>query len=235
MTRSNISRRGFLTSGAAAGLLWSSRVAGGSPIPLIDTHQKEARNVIFLVADGMNTGTWSIADYYTQHQSQQRTEWVQLYQEEAVTRSLMETCSSNSHVTDSAAAASSWSTGQRINNGAINVSPDGSALVPIHELVKKSRRSTGLVTTTRVTHATPAAFAASVASRGKEDAIALQYLERGVDVILGGGSKHFDGAKRGDKIDLAGRYQAEGYEWMESREQLISRSGELPKRLLGTF
>ena len=86
-----------------------------------------------------------------------------------------------------------------------------------------------------MTHATPAAFAASVASRGKEDAIALQYLERGVDVILGGGSKHFDGAKRGDKIDLAGRYQAEGYERMESREQLISRSGELPKRLLGTF
>ena len=235
MSANRVSRRGFFASGAAAGLLWGSHLTGCAQLPIGKARSGKARNIIFLVADGMNTGTWTIADYYMQHQSQQRSEWVKLYQEEAVTRALMETCSANSRVTDSAAAGSAWSSGQRIKNGAINVTPDGTHLVPIHDLVKKSHRSTGLVTTTRVTHATPATFASVVPKRGQEDAIALQYLERGVDVILGGGSKHFDGAGRKDKVDLSGRYQKAGYTVVESRDQLLDGIEGIPGRLLGTF
>src|SRR5690606_13249345 len=47
------------------------------------------------------------------------------------------------------------------------------------------------VTTTRITHATPAAFIANVPDRGREDDVARQMLERGVDVALGGGARHF--------------------------------------------
>lgn len=235
MSANRVSRRGFLASGAAAGLLWGSHLTGCAQLPIGKARSGKARNIIFLVADGMNTGTWTIADYYMQHQSQQRSEWVKLYQEEAVTRALMETCSANSRVTDSAAAGSAWSSGQRIKNGAINVTPDGTHLVPIHDLVKKSHRSTGLVTTTRVTHATPATFASVVPRRGQEDAIALQYLERGVDVILGGGSKNFEGSGRKDKIDLSGRYQKAGYTVVESRDQLLDGIEGIPGRLLGTF
>lgn len=235
MESKSISRRGFLHGGAAAGLLWSSGLAGCAQLPIGEARSGEAKNVIFLVADGMNIGTWTIADYYLQHQAQRRTEWVKLYQEEAVARSLMETCSANSHVTDSAAAGSAWSTGQRIKNGAINVAPDGSELTPIHELVKRSGRSTGLVTTTRVTHATPAAFASAVSSRGQEDAIAQQYLEREVDVLLGGGSKHFQGTTRADGIDLSGKFEAAGYQVIGSRDQLLKGIEGIPRRLLGTF
>jgi len=235
MPSKTFTRRGFLQSGAAAGLLWGSGVSASAQLPIARNGDPEARNIILLVADGMNTGTWTVADYYQQHQTQRRTEWVKLYQEEEVARALMETCSANSHVTDSAAASSAWSSGQRIKNGAINVTPDGTQLTPIHDLVKKSQRSSGLVTTTRVTHATPAAFASSVASRGQEDAIALQYLDRGVDVILGGGSVHFDGAVRKDGIDLAGRYRAGGYTVINSRDQLLKGVEAIPNRLLGTF
>ncbi|MDE0960831.1 MAG: alkaline phosphatase [Planctomycetota bacterium] len=232
---STISRRGFLSASATAGLLWSPALAGCGSLEIRDEAADEARNVIFLVADGMNTGTWTLADYYLQHQTKQRTEWVQLYQERAVTRALMETCSANSRVTDSAAAASAWSTGVRIDNGAINFAPDGSELTPIHRRVQQSGRSTGLVTTTRVTHATPAAFAANVKIRGEEDTIARQYLEREVDVLLGGGEKNFSAQTRADGIDLKQQYEQAGYQILESREQLLNSGEEGAKRLLGLF
>jgi len=232
---SPIHRRDFLKGTASAGLLWSPLLAGCAALPIGRSPAAQARNVIFLVADGMNTGTWTIADYYLQHTSQQRTEWVKLYQEREVHRALMETCSSNSHVTDSAAAASAWSSGTRIANGAINYTPEGEALVPIHEQVQGSGRSTGLVTTTRITHATPAAFASCVTARGQEDSIAQQYLDRGVDVLMGGGSKHFDATIRADGVDLKSRYQAAGYHLMESRDQLLSEDSGDARRQLGLF
>jgi alkaline phosphatase len=230
-----ISRRGFLSATTTAGLLWSPSLAGCGSLEIRADEGEEARSVIFLVADGMNTGTWTLADYYLQHRSKQRTEWVQLYQQNAVTRALMETCSANSRVTDSAAAASAWSTGVRIDNGAINFAPDGSELEPIHRRVQQSGRSTGLVTTTRVTHATPAAFAANVKVRGEEDTIARQYLEREVDVLLGGGEKNFSALTRADGIDLKQQYQAAGYQLLQSRDQLLNMGEERAKRLLGLF
>ena len=230
-----ISRRGFLAATASAGLLWTPVIAGCGALPVQRARSSKARNVIFLVADGMNTGTWSIADYYMQHLGQGQSEWVKLYQQQAVTRSLMETCSADSRVTDSAAAASAWSTGIRINNGAINIGTDGTVLAPIHEKVQRSGRSTGLVTTTRVTHATPAAFAANVVSRGAEDTIASQYLDRGVDVLLGGGEKHFSAATRADHADLKLAYQNAGYQLLESRDQLLNSVEGASSRLLGLF
>ena len=59
---------------------------------------------------------------------------------------------------------------------------------PLHLKLQKAGRKTGLVSTATITHATPAGFAVNVSSRGEEDAIAAQYLERRVDVLLGGTS-----------------------------------------------
>ncbi len=249
MSTDQITRRGFLGTGAAAGagLLWSSGLGGCSLVQGQDGHAglaagsaSDAKNVIFLVADGMNTGTWTLADYYLQHQARsyhlsgRRTEWVHLYSDRQVNRALMETCSRDSLVTDSAAAGSAWACGQRINNGALNVSPDGETLVPIHDLVQKSGRATGLVTTTRMTHATPASFATAVPERGMEDAIADQYLDKGVDVLLGGGTRHFAAETRKDGEDLFGKFRKSGYQVIGSRKELLSTK-EVPQRLLGTF
>ena len=99
----------------------------------------------------------------------------------------MDTASANSMVTDSAAASTAWGGGQRVNNGAINVSPEGKEITPIAAILRKKGARIGLVSTATITHATPAGFAASVPKRGDEDNIAPQYLDR-VDVLLGGGS-----------------------------------------------
>lgn len=59
------------------------------------------------------------------------------------------------------------------------------------ELAKKQGKATGLITDTRVTHATPAGFAAHVAHRSSEYEIAEQMIEGKADVVMGGGLRHF--------------------------------------------
>ena len=75
------------------------------------------------------------------------------------------TASANSAVTDSAAAATALMTGTRTNNGMIGVSPSGTRLTTIAELADAGGRSTGAVTNTRITHATPAGVYAHVTNR----------------------------------------------------------------------
>jgi alkaline phosphatase len=61
-------------------------------------------------------------------------------------------------VTDSAAAGTALATGYKTNCGMISVLPDGSKVETILEAAAKIKKSTGLVTTTTITHATPATF-----------------------------------------------------------------------------
>ena len=160
-----IDRRSFLgAAGAGSLFLLPGNLAAESAEPIVPASAASARNIIFLVVDGMNTGTWSIANHFSRRYRKRDTEWVRLYQEQALTRGLMETGSSNSLVTDSGAAGSSWACGHRVNNGAINITPDGNAIEPILVTAKKLGKKTGLVSTTRITHATPATFATSATS-----------------------------------------------------------------------
>jgi len=98
----------------------------------------------------------------------------------------------NSDVTDSAAAATALSTGRKTNKGMVGMLPDGSKPETILEAVKsKLNMAAGIITTTALTHATPACFAAHVSSRGKEEEIALQLASSGVDFLAGGGIRYF--------------------------------------------
>lgn len=91
-------------------------------------------------------------------------------------------------VTDSAAAATAWATGEKTYNGAISVDVDGNPLATLGQQAKAAYKATGLVTTAQVTDASPAAFFANTADRGQQDEIARQYLDVSKpDVILGGG------------------------------------------------
>jgi alkaline phosphatase len=89
------------------------------------------------------------------------------------------------------------------------------------------------VTTTEITHATPAGFAANMVSRDSADAIAVQYLERQIDVLLGGGANFFDPAKRKDKRDLKADYRQRGYVVVQNRKELAD--APTGPRWLGLF
>ena len=90
-------------------------------------------------------------------------------------------------MTDSAAGATALSSGYKTNNGFLGLDPSKRARTTILELAHAAGLRTGLVTTTTITNATPAGFASHVAERNDEDAVAVQYLGEGVDVLMGGG------------------------------------------------
>ena len=186
------------------------------------------RNVIFMVSDGMNHGALSLAHHHHGRLHGKDTHWTRLYRERPVVRCLAETFSANSLVTDSAAAASAWGGGLRVENGRLNVGPDGKHCAPLQTKLKQARILTGLVSTATITHATPAGFAVNVDSRGKEEEIARQYAERGVPVLLGGGAKFFN-------TDLRETFRKNGYDVFTDRGELQAAASAAPRPVLGTF
>jgi alkaline phosphatase len=102
------------------------------------------------------------------------------------------TYSSNSWVTDSAAGATSYACALKTYNGAIAVDPSARPCRTVLEALKEDRGfATGVVATSRLTHATPAAFAAHVRNRGDESSIAMGMTRPGLlDVALGGGASY---------------------------------------------
>ena len=194
---------------------------------------RKPRHIIHLVSDGMSVGTLTCADYFSQLTRGRPLAWMGLYRRAGVQAALMNMRSLNSMVTDSAAASSSWGVGARVKNGALNILPDGQELRTLFALFADAGWARGLVTTTEITHATPAGFAVNMSDRGSADAIAVQYLERQVDVLLGGGAKFFDPAQRKDKRDLKADYGQRGYCVLQQRSELA----EAPptQRWLGVF
>ncbi len=230
-------RRDFLFTGIAGGVLAASGLkAAGSVSPggaLSLSLGKRARNVIFMVSDGMSLGTLIMAERHQRRQAGRGTHWLGLYSRPEVRRGMMDTASANSLVTDSAAASSAWGGGVRVNNGSVNCAPDGRLSLPIMELAHSQGLRTGLVSTATITHATPAGFAAKVPLRADELQIACQYLERRIDVILGGGRKFFTPDLRPDRLDLVDQYSKAGYSVALDAAALSAAPASGP--LLGLF
>jgi len=179
--------------------------------------------IVFMVSDGMSAGVLSMAEKFSQITRGKSSRWWELLSDPDTVSGLMETSSANSYVTDSAAASSAWGGGSKINNGSINIRPDGAEQEPIMRHLKKNGCRTGLVSTASITHATPAGFAAVTKNRDDEHLIAPQY--RGVvDMLLGGGSKFFD--------DELTQFEKAGYEIVNERESLAKSSSQ---RVLGLF
>jgi alkaline phosphatase len=188
-----MNRREFLlTSSTAAALgLGGPTLAGPARPRHTSGGPPRARNLIFMVSDGMSTGTLTLADLYRRQHHRRACAWVGLWSRPGVRRATSTTYSADAWVTDSAAAGSAWGCGRRVNNGVLNITDDGRQHVPLLVQARQAGKATGLVTTTRVTHATPASFIANAPKRDQWRIIAPQILDRGVDVVLGGGGKHF--------------------------------------------
>jgi alkaline phosphatase len=224
------SRRDFLRSASI-----TSAVLGAPVSQLTAAETRRAaengrgpKNIIFMVSDGMNHGALSLAQHHHGRLKGGDTHWTKMYRERPVVRSLAETFSANSLVTDSAAAASAWGGGQRVENGRLNIGADGRPQTPLQTKLKQARILTGLVSTATITHATPAGFAVTVDSRGKEEEIARQYAHQGVPVLLGGGSKFFNDT-------LKDTFRTNGYDVFNSRTELQAAAPTAPRPVLGTF
>jgi alkaline phosphatase len=122
-------------------------------------------------------------------------------------------------VIDSAASATAYAIGMASFNGAIGVGADSAAHETVLEAAEKAGLATGLVTTTSVTDATPASFAAHVPAREQHADIADQIARSGADVVMGDGLGYFDGTLRPDSQNLLPA--------LESRYVVVTRLEEL--------
>lgn len=230
-----MNRRRFLKgSTLLSGLAFMSpTVIFSNDLESISKKNKKAKNIIFLISDGMSTGTLQMANLYSQNILNRNGNWMNLYAENKVSRALMDTASASSAVTDSAAASSSFGGGYRVRNGVLNVGPNGEKYLPIWQKFKNAGKKAGCVTTVTITHATPAGFCVNSDSRNAENEIAEMYAGLGLDVLMGGGDEFFNPDKRSDKKDIYKIYQEKGYQVVKDKTEL----GNLKKgaKTLGVF
>lgn len=186
-----VDRRGFLgTAGALAGatVLGLEARAQSTRAARVDG---QARNLILAVADGLSAGAIAIADAALRERDGSASRWLSLMNDPHARTALVATAPADGPLTDSAASASSWAIGERVNYGAISHTPDGRTPAPLFLRAKQSGRKIGLVTTAPLTDATPAAMLCNAISRSDHTSIARQMIDRGLDLGIGGGARYF--------------------------------------------
>lgn len=193
--------------------------------------QSAPTNVILFIADGTGPATITMARDYARDQTGRDALALDAYLTGAV-----RTFATNSRVTDSAAGATAYATGVKTYNGAIGVDTLRRPVGTVLEAAEAAGMATGLIATSRITHATPAAFSAHVPNRGMEEEIAAQQLAQGIDVLFGGGRANYlpadDGGRRRDGRDLLAEAEAAGYRIVASREDF---DAGLQAPVLGLF
>ncbi len=145
-------------------------------------------------------------------------------------------------VTDSAAGATAWSIGQKVPNGTTGTGPDGESVPTLMDIAIERGMATGLVNDHDITNATLAAFGSPVPDRDLKVDIAEGYLDKGIDVLFGGGEKYWypegepgqipdegeDDVSEGDQ-NLVARAQELGYQYAYDQTTFDELSG--PKAL----
>lgn len=149
------------------------------------------------------------------------------------------THSYNNIYTDSAASATSWAAGIKTKNKFLSITPDGKAVPTIPEILSNKGYISGLVATSSITHATPAAFYAHIDSRYKEKEIASQLLESPIQLSFGGGLEFFDIAKvQESNLLITDMKELDGVDFLKAKKVLglfdedgIKRSSNKPTQL----
>ena len=189
------------------------------------------RNVILFVGDGMGI------NQITASRIKLLGPDARLHMERMPVTGFITTHCEDSLITDSGASGSALATGYKVPYRHISVNRKGEHLLTILEAARAKGMATGLVTTTEIVDATPAAFGAHVAHRDSHNTIAKQLVESGIDVLMGGGKKHFipqsqSGSERSDETDLIARIKSLGYTYVETVDEM--KKARSPK-LFGLF
>jgi alkaline phosphatase len=186
--------------------------------------QRAPPRVILFIGDGTGVGAWTAA----------RVSADALAVERLPVGGLVDAREGSGKITDSAASATALAAGIHTFNGAISVGPDSQPVRTVLELAEARGMATGLVATSSITHATPAAFAAHVPSRSQQFEIARQMAGQGIDVLLGGGRRYFLPMVRPDSVDLVGELRRHSTV-VESAEALGSLGMDTVRTLVGLF
>jgi alkaline phosphatase len=218
------------------------------------------KNIIFLIGDGMGYGQIGLLNAYAKYATHSRYPQRKTELEKAIASSTLGIVyheAANTLVTDSAASATQIASGIATNVEMIGVDTQGNPVTTILEIAQKKGKATGLVSDTRITHATPAALAAHQTHRSKENEIAVDLLNAQVDIMLSAGLRHWLPqqaneinsvtyqqlqsligneveiiTKRQDERNLLAEARQKGYDLVFNKTQLAQTQG---KKILGLF
>jgi len=181
----------------------------------------QAKHVILFIGDGMGTEQIRAAGVYRSGAAGT------LDFESFPFQGSVSTANAEGGVTDSAAAATAMATGVKVSNGVLSVALPGNGmpLATILEILKAEGKRTGLVTTTFLPHATPAAFAAHEPGRENYPGIVAAYLDASRPNVLFGGGEH---------VTEADARQA-GYAVVTDRDGLMAVDTENATQVCGLF
>jgi alkaline phosphatase len=205
----NPSMRRFHNWGLLLALVFAPAGAhAATPRPARPTH------VVLMIADGCGTASVDLG---------RMVGGAPLALDEILVGSVA-TASTSSRITDSAAGATAMASGVKTANRMVGVDPSGRQLPTVLERARERGMATGLVVKSTMTDATPACFAAHVMGRGAQDTIAVQEIDGGVDLLLGGGRDWFlplsRGGVRKDSVDVIARARRRGYAVVGNRAEL---------------
>ncbi|MCI4169112.1 alkaline phosphatase PhoA [Bacillus spizizenii] len=194
----------------------------------------EIRNVIVMIGDGM--GTPYINAYRSLKNNGETPNNPKLTEFDPNLTGMMMTHPDDPdyNITDSAAAGTALATGVKTYNNAIGVDKNGKKVKSVLEEAKQQGKSTGLVATSEINHATPAAYGAHNESRKNMDQIANSYMDdkikgkQKIDVLLGGGKSYFNRKDR----NLTKEFKQAGYSYVTTKQALKKNKDQ---QVLGLF
>lgn len=161
--------------------------------------QPKAMNVIYMIGDGMALPQ-VYAAMLASHEKMTFSQFPYI--------GVVDTHSASNDITDSAAAGTALASDHKTNNAMLGVNPDSIPVKTVLEVMAEQGKETGIVVSSYVTHATPAAFYAKVPHRKQYEEIAVQMAENPyLNLIIGGGMKYFN--QRKDSLDLVARMENE--------------------------
>jgi alkaline phosphatase len=218
----------------------------------------EPKNVILLIGDGMGPEAVGLAIYYNRFMNGMEK---RLNMERLMAAGNTGYCLTYQYgtvVTDSASAATALASGVKTRDAIIGKDHEGRPMKTVVDIARQLGKSAGIISDTRMTHATPAAFYANTIHRDMENEIAAQLIERGdLTVALSGGAQHFvpagmkvedhpalkgidkqagwGGSKRKDSRDLIDEAKNRGYTFVANEKELLALDAQKTKKILGLF
>ena len=198
----------------------------------VSAQTDSVKNVILLIPDGQSVGGTTLARWYNGGKPLAVDE---------MACGLVRTYSSDAAIADSAPSGTAMATGFKSHTGFVGVLPDVNSMPGMNPLAKGDERkpiasvleaaqlagkSTGIIATSEIMHATPADFTAHDPSRKNYDNLSEQQVYQDIDVVLGSGEKYFTKEVRGDGEDLVSEIKNLGYDYVTSIEEMNSSDSE---------
>lgn len=170
---------------------------------------EKPKNIILMIGDGMGNSQVSAALFTLDSPTAF---------ERFPYSGMVKTHSKSNKITDSAAGGTAIATGHKTNNGMIGMDSDSIPVTSMLEFFSEKGMKTGIVVTTYITHATPASFVAKNINRNNYEEIALDFAQCDVNILIGGGRKHFN--KRKDKRNIIDEMTEDGWHYYDTLDKI---------------